>query len=368
MRLSPIVPALILTTACSPAGGGDGASNGDSAAAGAPGSERAVADSLPAMRALGALTAPSSWSGPLGSTITLFPDGTVRRRDVTSSGRGADTVVDHGRWTLADREARITLFGAGAPQRFALEDTATWRALDVADAARADGASTWHAVGSVDSVLDAAAMHGAFVYYADAAILTECASGRQYPVAMTGAYRELETRYGASGAAGGSPAVVRIRARLADAPVGEGDGRATAVFVEGVERVEAEGACAALELRRAVDGVEWQLTELGGEPLDPATPGEARRSTLQFALSESQIAGRDGCNRYSGRGVLRGVDLVVLGPLAVTRMMCADSLVMARAERFTRALGEGGWLRLDGATLVLSRGPRVVARFVAAQR
>jgi heat shock protein HslJ len=64
----------------------------------------------------------------------------------------------------------------------------------------------------------------------------------------------------------------------------------------------------------------------------------------------------------SGRAVLRGTDLVG-NPVASTLMMCPDSAVMAREERLGQILGEGGWFRMDGETLVFAQGGRVVGRF-----
>ena len=330
------------------------------------------ADTLPALEELAGLSAAATWTGTAegtaASTVTLLPDGTYRMRTVSPDA--SVPVVSHGRFEVARVEALLTLWGGrSGPQRFAIRDTNTWRALGGPGSERTVGPMMeWRRSAAVDPIPDAASLTGAFVYFADAAIFTECASGKQYPVAMEGAYAELEQQYGASPAAGGSPAVVRVRARIGDAPAAEGEGRMTALIVEQVERVGMDGDCGALATRRAVDDREFALVELDGAAVDPTSVRGA--PTLRISVTESRVAGSDGCNRFSGRGVLRGVELVAVGPLAGTQMMCADDGVMARAERYTQVLVEGGWFRLTGDTLVLSSGPRVVARFsrAAAQR
>lgn len=313
-------------------------------------------DTLAAIAALEVLPKPGTWGtdgGPgTAEAVTLLADGTFRRRTV----RGADTLVAHGRWLVEEGRARLLLVeGGGTPQALALLDSATWRA----DAAPG-GAVRWRRR-ATDDLARSASRTGAFVYLADAAIFTECGSGKQYPVAMEGAYRELEGAYGASASAGGAPLVVRIRARIGQAPVGEGDGMRDAILVDSVEQAGVPDACAALALRRAVDGTTWAAVSLDGAAV---TDTGRAVPTLSLRPDEYGIAGSDGCNRYTGRAALRGVDLVLTGPLASTRMACLAPGVMERAAAFTALLAEGGWLRLAGDTLVIARGPREAARFV----
>lgn len=324
-----------------------------------------AADTLAAIAAMDALRAPATWvrepvtssRGATAEAVTLFPDATYRRR----VKRGAETLVTHGRWTIPAGTARVVLMeGDAGPETFVLDDSVTWRALTSGVDADAGAPVRWRR-GVTDAIAAPAALTGAFVYLADAAIFTECGSGKQHPVAMEGAYRELERAYGASASAGGSPLVVRIRARIGQAPVGEGDGMRDAILVDSVVQAGAPDGCAALALRSTVDGATWAAVAIAG-----AAVADSGRSVPTLALrpDEYGIAGTDGCNRYTGRAALRGADLVLTGPLASTRMACVTPGVMERAAAFTALLAEGGWLRLAGDTLVLARGPRESARFV----
>jgi heat shock protein HslJ/membrane-bound inhibitor of C-type lysozyme len=89
-----------------------------------------------------------------------------------------------------------------------------------------------------------------------------------------------------------------------------------------------------------LQGGEWRLTALEGE----AVPG-APEITLVF-FADGQVAGRGGCNSYSGRYTLSGEGLSV-GPIAATKMMCMDGGVMAREAHFLDILGKAARFDLD---------------------
>lgn len=98
-------------------------------------------------------------------------------------------------------------------------------------------------------------------------------------------------------------------------------------------------------------GPTWVAVELAGMPV-PSQPA-ARRPTLEF-VANGRVAGRDGCNRFSGPYRRDGERLTV-GPLAVTRMACpgADDVTrrfdgaLKGTSRFRIAAGR---LELYGAT------------------
>ena len=87
----------------------------------------------------------------------------------------------------------------------------------------------------------------------------------------------------------------------------------------------------------ALIGPTWVAVELAGVPV-PTEPA-ARRPTLEF-VANRRVAGRDGCNRFSGP-YSRDGERLAFGPLAVTRMACPG------AEEVTR--------RFDGALKGTSR-------------
>jgi copper homeostasis protein (lipoprotein) len=63
---------------------------------------------------------------------------------------------------------------------------------------------------------------GMFVYMADAARLTECRTGRSFPVAMEGDYRRLEKAYLEARQGPGQPLMMTFEGSIEERPRAEG--------------------------------------------------------------------------------------------------------------------------------------------------
>ena len=350
---------LLLVAACAPP---DGVEEGRPSSA----SHAAVPAPLPELQTS------RSWQGVLPcadcdgirTTLTLEPDGSYHRTDAyLGKAPEPDTLFGGiGHWTLSDGRTRIELLGSGEGSVYlaVLED----EELQVLD----------RSGNPIDSELEdrlrplpapanpAGRLRwvGAFTYMADAALLAECTSGRQFTVAMEQGYLPLERAYTATSAPG-APLVVRIQGTLESRPAMEGDGTERMVVVESHEILTGEVDCGVLRLREELAAGEWALQELDGGPV-PATPGEV--PTLSWDPSEPRVAGSGGCNRYSGQGFLRGSRLVVQ-EVAATRRFCEG--VMELEARVLELLQAGGRLHLEGAGLVLFQGPDPLARFTRVQ-
>ena len=75
------------------------------------------------------------------------------------------------------------------------------------------------------------------------------------------------------------------------------------------------------------------------DPVDVATE---KRPTLRLDSQGTRAAGFAGCNQFAGHYTLAGVDEVKFGPLAVTKMYCADA--QAIEDQYLAALGQRGAL------------------------
>lgn len=96
----------------------------------------------------------------------------------------------------------------------------------------------------------------------------------------------------------------------------------------------------------ALEGREWRVTSLGGEP--PAADSEI---TLSFA--DGRVAGRSACNRYTASATLEGASLVT-GEAVGTRMACPEP-VMAQETAFLAFIGTPLTVAFDpDGTLVLT--------------
>ena len=126
--------------------------------------------------------------------------------------------------------------------------------------------------------------------------------------------------------------------------------------------VAASLAACAITTREAtadLPGTSWVLAELDGvDPVAEAAP------TIEFA-EDGTVSGSTGCNTFTGSVTIDGTSLE-FGPLATTRMACADPAVNEQEQAFLLALegvtsytiDEEGRLVLEGdAPLVFEVAP-----------
>lgn len=105
----------------------------------------------------------------------------------------------------------------------------------------------------------------------------------------------------------------------------------------------------------------WKLVEMDGAPAPTGSGGKELHLLLQ---PDKPIArGFSGCNRFTGDYTLEG-DRLSFGPLASTRMACAEG--MDAETRFLTLLGEvAGWTREGDVLSLTGAGGQVLARFEA---
>ena len=112
--------------------------------------------------------------------------------------------------------------------------------------------------------------------------------------------------------------------------------------------------------KTSLEGSNWQLVELDGAPAKELP--EPHVAQIEF-LADGKIAASGGCNRLLGSYELKG-DALSIMPGGMTMMACEEPL-MAQERAFTQALGATKTYRIEGDTLALMEGERVLARFRA---
>lgn len=115
--------------------------------------------------------------------------------------------------------------------------------------------------------------------------------------------------------------------------------------------------------RAPLIGTEWRLVELERSPAPLGA--ENRPATLMLSAEGRRAGGFGGCNRFVGTYALKG-DSLRLGPLAMTRMACAQGNELE--VRFTQRLDRVRTYRISGRGLELMAGDSVVARLMADDR
>lgn len=321
-------------------------------------------DSLPSLARPAGFegTLPCADCDGIETLVILHPDGSYRMRERFLTRR-ADVRVSLGRWTVnRDSVPRITLFGSDSlPRHFAMTGLLTLRALD-RDGAALDSKQPMEMVRiAPPATLGAPVkLRGEFRYFADAATLVTCDGGRQFPVSGDSAFIRLQLAYGEHVLGTEAAILVDVEGQLETRPGMEEGTQLETFVVEQFAVMNRREACEATRVHALIAIGDWQLRSLDGESL-PALERELQ-PTLRFVLSEPTMFGNAGCNRFTGRAVLRGLELIPQ-PIALTQRMCVDSLAMVRESRYAATLGEGGWFRLDGNALVLASGGIERARF-----
>ena len=114
-----------------------------------------------------------------------------------------------------------------------------------------------------------------------------------------------------------------------------------------------------------LEGTRWVLQTLGGEPAGTGAGGNP--VDIEFLAEGMRAAGFSGCNRYTGtyrrEGVSQHGSPLQLGPMAATRKACPEGMELE--QTYLSMLDTVDAFRLDGETLSLLAGPKVVATFRA---
>jgi heat shock protein HslJ len=95
-----------------------------------------------------------------------------------------------------------------------------------------------------------------------------------------------------------------------------------------------------------LDNTTWNLTSIGGADIAAdATP------TLVFGTG-GMVSGLAGCNNFIGTATV-GEGTIEFGPLATTRMACADEAISQLETDYLAALDETATWTMEGDSLVL---------------
>lgn len=205
------------------------------------------------------------------------------------------------------------------------------------------------------------ALEGMFRYMADAAVFMECQSGQRWPVAMEGAYKELESAYVQTRKQPGEELKVDLQGQLAMRPKADGGGEVLTLIVERHGGIWPGETCAAQRPSPPLQETHWRLTRLEGKPV--LLTGGQKEPTLAFRAGDTRFAGNTGCNNLTGTYRLSGADFS-LTSIALTKMACPQGMDL-EAALFT-GLGKVSNWKMTGQQLeLLDAGNAVVARFEA---
>jgi heat shock protein HslJ/membrane-bound inhibitor of C-type lysozyme len=274
---------------------------------------------------------PRTYAGG-GLTITLFPDGTFRLRDVRT---GAAPALDLGQWAQeVDGGSRMVLRGGNGARR-TFRETASDKLI-------ADNGAELARVTAPDPIDDTFRVAGLYRDTQSGGLFTECLTGRTFEVAPTGAEPELERAWTEATPSKAAQIYVEIDARF----------RAGEIQAERFIGLKRDGACPSLPTRgAALRGTEWRVVEVDGER--PVYEDWRQRPRLTLD-DRGRYGGSGGCNSISGAYEL-DADGLRFAPAATTLIGCAPS-VAAAEKRFIDALAAVREAHIAGTTLDLIDG------------
>ena len=121
----------------------------------------------------------------------------------------------------------------------------------------------------------------------------------------------------------------------------------------------APGAPAASASQAKLLGTRWVLAEVNG---NAAQPGQGESAHFELHKKE-KLTGSTGCNNFAGNYIASEGALQFM-PGATTMKMCAPA-VAAQEQAFLAALKATTGYKIDGASLELVNGDKVLAKFQA---
>ncbi len=192
-------------------------------------------------------------------------------------------------------------------------------------------------------------LRGMMIYFADAARLTECLSGRSFPIAMEADFIALQRAYMEKRDEPASELMVSFEGSIQPRPKMEGDGTELSVIVERFINVWPGERCEQSMSDASLTNTYWRLVRLGGEPVEPV---EGRREPHMILRStEDRFAATVGCNQMIGGFALDG-QKIEFGQAAMTMMACPPPLdTLERA--LAGALQNTATWRINGNALEL---------------
>lgn len=282
--------------------------------------------------------------------IDLWPDQSFHRIE-TYLDRDL-TVQDVGRWAPDPATGALILRGQnGDPRYFSPQGPDGLRMRDRAGRPIESDLPYTLTAENFDPATVELTLQGEVIYMADAALFTECVSGRAYPVAFEDAWIDAERRYLDNRAEPGAPLLMTWQVRIAPRPPMEGEGRVMTAIPQDVIAVHPGETCARERAPAALTGTYWRIERLDGETLTPRP--DTREPHLVLRAEEDRFRATVGCNQVLGRYAAadKGTGLH-FEPGPMTLMACPVPL--DRWERaLTEVLAATESHQITGSTLIL---------------
>jgi len=294
--------------------------------------------------------------------LNLWPDQVFAlRRTWLGKDRSHDAI---GRWSVEPERRALVLWGIGErPLELEILNNQRLRQLDQEGRPIvSDLPYELTSLGALEPLDVHLVVGGMFLYLADAARLTECQTGRSYPVAMEADYRRLELAYLEARTSPGQALMVTFEGSIEERPRMEGGGTEATAVVKRFINVWPGETCERNRAEASLPNTYWRIVRLGTTEIHAA---QGRREPhLLLRSGEPRFAATVGCNQLIGGYEVSG-DTLGFSRAASTMMACPPPL-----DDHERQLGEVlaatvSW-RIHGQALELfDKAGRALALFQA---
>ncbi|TVR98818.1 MAG: META domain-containing protein [Rhodospirillales bacterium] len=263
-----------------------------------------------------------------------------------------DLVRDEiGRWHVdPERRALILHGGAEAPLQFEVKGPDRLRQLDIEGGPIvSDLPYELVSDGTLTPIEPSLHLRGMMIYFADAARLTECLTGRSFPIAMEADFVALQRAYLEQREAPGAELMVSLEGALRMRPKMEGDGEERAVIVERFINVWPGERCERSMTDASLTNTYWRLVRLADTAVE--TIQGRREPHMLLRAAEDRFVATVGCNQMIGGFTLDG-ETIEFGQAAMTMMACPPPLDTLE-RTLTEALERTATWRINGNALEL---------------
>jgi copper homeostasis protein (lipoprotein) len=286
--------------------------------------------------------------------LDLWPDGVFHlHREWVGRNVMRDEI---GRWRIdAARGALILQGGSESPQQWEVKGPLRLRLLDQKGAPIVSNLPyELTSDGKLVPAKLSLSLGGEMTYMADAPRITECLTGRSYPVAQEGDYLAMERAYLKDAKSPGAPLYATLEGSIEERSKMEGAGTQAAVVVRRFISTWPGQTCERARADASLVNTYWHLVRMAGQPVRVIENRREPNITLRSGDGQQVFSATMGCNQLGGPFELKG-DALTFGAGISTLTACPPPLGEMEQD-LLQVLSKTRRWKVIGGTLELADG------------